>query len=83
MTDHDNSWTDNKHRWSPKSATEAFAHALHDDAFKLYQASAIPDDGRAANLVLDEIQVKLNQARKAVKEDAAKRKFAGKAHAKV
>ena len=75
MPDHDNSWTDNKHRWAPKSATEAFAHQFHDDAFKLYQAANIPDDGSAANRTLDEIEIKLKQARKAVKTDADKRAF--------
>ncbi len=81
-----NGWSENQHRWNPQNAIEAHAHGLFDNAYKLYQASAIAastGDTQMADNVLTEIELQLKQARKAVKEFAENRKFIGSKSAKV
>lgn len=76
-----NGWSEVKNRYSPKNAIEAHAHAMFDNAYKLYQASAVASatgDTKMAENVLQEVEMQLKQARKAVKEFAENRKFHAK-----
>lgn len=81
-----NGWSENKQRYSPQNAIEAHAHGFFDCAFKLYQASAIASasgDTQAAENVLQEMELNLKLARKAVKEFAENRKFHAKSKVKA
>lgn len=73
-----NGWSENEHRHAPQNAIEAHAHGLFDNAYKLYQASAIASatgSTQMAENVLLEIEMQLKLARKAVKEFAENRKL--------